>query len=83
MWCVSGRPLRSSGEGMGRTSLGLCLEMESFSSSRTLSCVLDYCPSRPAPEAAAHCLPHWEGGRASPQDGLSRAQPSLIGKVKS
>lgn len=46
MWCVSGRPLRSSGEGMGRTSPGLCLEMESFSSSRT-----------PSPECSITVLP--------------------------
>lgn len=37
VWCVSGWPLRSSGREWAGPALGLCLEMESFSSSLTPS----------------------------------------------
>lgn len=78
VWCVTGWPLRISGEGWAVPALDLCLWIEPFVLfPRTLLCVLGHRPSSPAPNAAAHssCHAGSEGG-APPQGGSVCVQPS-------
>lgn len=65
VWCVTGWPLRISGEGWAVPALDLCLWIEPFVLfPHTLLCVLGHRPSSPAPNAAAHssCHAGSEGG---------------------
>lgn len=78
VWCVTGWPLRISGEGWAVPALDLCLWIEPFVLfPHTLPRVLGYRPSSPAPNAAAHASCHaGSEGRAPPQGGSVWVQPS-------